>query len=135
MQATTRAVDAVKSLRKTGDMAAGIMSGSKGKVFTNARNIANNLGLGEQVMKLKNEMHSLAMKSPKVTKVLSTATHVAKQYAQSLAMEHAMQEGMRYELVGDLVEQYGGDKMRAALTMISIMGSSVAVEKIILLVL
>ncbi|OAB37778.1 hypothetical protein [Paenibacillus glacialis] len=58
VQATTRAVDAVQALRKTADMASGFASGGLGKVFTNARKMANNLGLGEQVMKLKNVMQS-----------------------------------------------------------------------------
>ncbi|OAB45520.1 contractile injection system protein, VgrG/Pvc8 family [Paenibacillus glacialis] len=124
VQATTRAVDAVQALRKTADMASGFASGGLGKVFTNARKMANNLGLGEQVMKLKNVMQSLAMKSPKMASVLSTSGHVATQYGKSLVMEQAMQEGMRYEFVGDLVEKLGGDKMRAALTMISIMNGS-----------
>ncbi|OAB38852.1 hypothetical protein [Paenibacillus glacialis] len=111
-------------MRKTADMASGFASGGLGKVFTNARKMANNLGLGEQVMKLKNVMQSLAMKSPKMASVLSTSGHVATQYGKSLVMEQAMQEGMRYELVGDLVEKLGGDKMRAALTWVSIMNGS-----------
>ncbi|OAB38859.1 hypothetical protein, partial [Paenibacillus glacialis] len=117
-------VDAVQALRKTADMASGFASGGLGKVFTNARKMANNLGLGEQVMKLKNVMQSLAMKSPKMASVLSTSGHVATQYGKSLVMEQAMQEGMRYEFVGDLVERLGGDKMRAALTWVSIVSGS-----------
>ncbi|WP_438347724.1 DNA/RNA non-specific endonuclease [Paenibacillus sp. FA6] len=125
LKATDRAVDTAKAVRKTSEMVTDVMSsGSMGKVFTNARKMANNLGLSEQVMKLKNVMETLAMKNPKLAKVLSTSTHVATQYSKSLALEQGLQAGMQYEFVGDLVEKLGGDKMRAALTWVSIVAGS-----------
>ncbi|GAA0135330.1 hypothetical protein YSY43_21700 [Paenibacillus sp. YSY-4.3] len=96
------------------------MRSDLGKVWTSARKLGNNLGLGEQLGKIKSAMQRLSVGHPRLAHAVSTSAsvsqHVAMQYTRSLAIEAAMEAGGRIEFIGDFIEQIGGDKMRAART-------------------
>ncbi|WP_339157227.1 contractile injection system protein, VgrG/Pvc8 family [Paenibacillus sp. FSL W8-0186] len=124
MKGVDRAVDAFQAVKKTASMAPNAMRQDLGKVWTSARKLGNNLGLGEQLGKIKNAMQRLSVSHPRLAHAVSTSAsvsqHVAMQYTRSLAIEAAMEAGGRIEFIGDFIEQIGGDKMRAALTWVSI---------------
>ncbi|AZK48806.1 hypothetical protein EIM92_00495 [Paenibacillus lentus] len=124
MKGVDRAVDAFQAVKKTASMMPSPMRQDLGKVWTKARKLGNNLGLGEQLGKIKNAMQRLSVGHPRLAHAVSTSANVgqqvAMQYTRSLAIEAAMEAGGRIEFIGNFIEQIGGDKMRAAITWVSI---------------
>ncbi len=124
-QAVTKAVDAVKKARDALKAAQSpiqrLMSGSTGKVVTNARSLTSNLSNLEQVQRVRQMMDVMAAKSPKLMLGLQAGKEAAWEYTKAKSRERLFESGGMLESVGNWIDEHGGDNLRAAMLLTSLM--------------